>query len=144
MRDTHRERERQRQAEGEAGSMQGAGHGTQSHVSWITPWAEGSAKPLSHPGCPGLRFLTGSPRLIVRGEKNSKRGSRDSWSTPAGMQACDSGDLHRRWALGGEKWSVPACSEHGGGEKRLFSDGGAGRRRGVREREDPRMMQLLA
>ena len=24
--------------------------------SRITPWAEGSAKPLSHPGCPIFRF----------------------------------------------------------------------------------------
>ena len=50
MRDTHRER--QTQAEGEAGSVQGAWGGTRFRVSRITPWAEGSAKPLSHPGCP--------------------------------------------------------------------------------------------
>ena len=46
------ERERQTEAEGEAGSMQGAQHGTQSWVSRITPWAEGGPKPLSYPGCP--------------------------------------------------------------------------------------------
>ena len=40
------------QAEGEAGSMQGARRGTGSRVPRITPWAEGSAKPLSPPGCP--------------------------------------------------------------------------------------------
>ena len=51
MRDTEREREAMTQAEGEAGSMQGARHGTRFRVSRITPWAEGSAKPLSHPGC---------------------------------------------------------------------------------------------
>ena len=34
--------------------MQGARHGTRSWVSRITPWAEGSAKLLSHPGCPLL------------------------------------------------------------------------------------------
>ena len=33
--------------------MQGAQRGTQSWVSRIRPWAEGSAKPLSHPGAPG-------------------------------------------------------------------------------------------
>ena len=52
MRD--REREAETQAEGEAGSMQGAGRGTQSQVSRITPWAEGGAKPLCHRGCPIL------------------------------------------------------------------------------------------
>ena len=54
MRDREREREREAetQAEGEAGSMQGARRGTPSLVSKITLWAEGGAKPLSHPGCP--------------------------------------------------------------------------------------------
>ena len=56
MRD--RERGAETQAEGEAGSMQGAQHGTRSQVSRIRPWAEGSAKPLSHPGCPGARFFS--------------------------------------------------------------------------------------
>ena len=50
MRDT--QREAQTQAEGEAGSMQGARRGTQSWDPRITPWAKGSAKPLSHPGIP--------------------------------------------------------------------------------------------
>ena len=50
MRD--REREAETQAEGEAGSTQGARCGTRSLVSRITPWAEGGAKLLSHPGCP--------------------------------------------------------------------------------------------
>ena len=54
MRDTQRESER----EGEAGSMQGAGRWTRSGVSKIRPWAEGSAKPLSHWGCPLVCFLT--------------------------------------------------------------------------------------
>ena len=40
------------EAEGETDSLQGAQRGTQSQVSRITPWAEGSAKLLSHPGCP--------------------------------------------------------------------------------------------
>ena len=31
--------------------MQGAGRGTRSQVSRITPWAAEGAKPLSHPGC---------------------------------------------------------------------------------------------
>ena len=52
-----RERKAETQAEGEAGSIQGALRGIRSQVSRITPWAEGSAKPLSHPGCPGNIFL---------------------------------------------------------------------------------------
>ena len=32
--------------------MQGSRCGTPSQMSRITPWAEGGAKPLSHPGCP--------------------------------------------------------------------------------------------
>ena len=50
MRDTQREAETR--AEGEAGSMQRARRGTRSPVSRIMPWADGSAKPLSHPGVP--------------------------------------------------------------------------------------------
>ena len=52
MRDTERETETETQAKGEAGSIQGARHGNGSQNSRITPWAEGSAKPLSHLGCP--------------------------------------------------------------------------------------------
>ena len=37
--------------------MQGARHGTRSWVSRIRPWAEGCAKPLSHPGCPVVNIL---------------------------------------------------------------------------------------
>ena len=48
----HRDRERERQAEGETGFTQGAQCGTWSQVSGITPWTEGGAKLLSHPGCP--------------------------------------------------------------------------------------------
>ena len=48
MRDN--ERETETQAEGEARFMQGARRGTRSLVSRITPWAEGSAKSLGHPG----------------------------------------------------------------------------------------------
>ena len=53
-RQTEREREREAetQAEGEAGSMQRAQRGTGSRISRIRSWAEGGAKPLSHPGCP--------------------------------------------------------------------------------------------
>ena len=61
MRD--REREAETQAEGEAGSMQEVRHGTRSRVSRITPWAEGSAKPLSHLGCPVVVFKRRSPYL---------------------------------------------------------------------------------
>ena len=38
--------------------MQGDRHGTRSRVSRIRLWAEGSTKPLSHPGCPNFIFLT--------------------------------------------------------------------------------------
>ena len=55
MRDT--QREAGTQAEGEAGSMQGAQRGTRSQVSRIRPWDEGSAKLLSHPGCPKFKIL---------------------------------------------------------------------------------------
>ena len=37
--------------------MQEARRGTPSGVSWITPWAEGDAKPLSHPGIPSKELL---------------------------------------------------------------------------------------
>ena len=55
MRNTQREVETQ--AEGEAGSMLGAQRGTRLRVSRIMPWAKGSAKLLSHPGCQILIFL---------------------------------------------------------------------------------------
>ena len=44
MRDTQKKRETETQAEGEAGSPQGAHQDPR-----ITSWAEGGAKPLSHP-----------------------------------------------------------------------------------------------
>ena len=44
MRDRERGGGAETEAEGEAGSMQGVQRG-------ITRWAEGSAKPLSHPRC---------------------------------------------------------------------------------------------
>ena len=62
MRDT--ERERQTQAEGEAGSMQGAWHGTQSPISRITPWVAGSTKLLCHRGCPENQLLKMYPKSI--------------------------------------------------------------------------------
>ena len=59
MRDTETEKDAETQAEREVGPMQGARRGAQSRVSWIRPWAEGGAKPLSHPDCPSLYlFLT--------------------------------------------------------------------------------------
>ena len=71
MRD--REREAETQAEGEAGSMQGARWGTRSQDPRITTWAEGGAKPLSHPGIPyGLSF----PKC-----KKRNRGHRRSFLT---------------------------------------------------------------
>ena len=55
-REREREREAETQAEGEAGSMQEGRRGTRSWDSRITPWTEGGAKPLSHPGCPSIIF----------------------------------------------------------------------------------------
>ena len=57
MRDT--ERKEETQADGEAGSMQETRRGTRSRVSRITPWAEGSTKPLSPPGLPPTHLLKG-------------------------------------------------------------------------------------
>ena len=47
MRHTHRERQRHRQKEKQAPSRE-----PDVGLSGIKPWAEGGAKPLSHPGCP--------------------------------------------------------------------------------------------
>ena len=75
---THTEREREReaetQAEGEAGSMQGARRGTRSWVFGITPWAEGSANPLSHPGCPSPLFFNTWKKQQLREVKEVARG----------------------------------------------------------------------
>ena len=60
-RPTEREREAETQAEGEAGSMQGARRGIQFQISRIRPWAEGGAKPLSHPGSPTFPFFVMDP-----------------------------------------------------------------------------------
>ena len=57
MRDTERNREAETQAGGEAGPMKGAPRGTRSWVSRITPWAEGSAKSLSHQGALDFLFI---------------------------------------------------------------------------------------
>ena len=50
--------QRETETETQAGSMQGNWRGTQSRVSRIRPWAEGGAKPLSHPGCPKTQSWT--------------------------------------------------------------------------------------
>ena len=50
--ETHTHTEAETQAEGETGSTQGARRGTRSRVSRISPWTNGGAKPLSHPGSP--------------------------------------------------------------------------------------------
>ena len=42
--------------------MQGARRGARSQVSRIRPWAEGGAKPLSHPGIPTLLILLQSSK----------------------------------------------------------------------------------
>ena len=77
MRHTHthteREREAETQAEGEAGSMQGARRGTRSRVSRIRPWAEGGAKPLSHPGPPFIYLFI----LLMRDTERQKHRQRE-------------------------------------------------------------------
>ena len=94
--ETHREAETQ--ADREAGSMQGAQCRTQSQVSRITPWAEGGAKPLSHPGCPMSQNILldfchysklkpilacGLNQSFLMLEKK-KRKSSDAWIWPVG------------------------------------------------------------
>ena len=80
MRDTLKEREAETQAEEEAGSMQEARRGTRSRVSRITPWAEGGAKPLSHPGCPDFllyiykRFIYLKERIGIVRERQMSGG----------------------------------------------------------------------
>ena len=80
MRDT--EKEAETQAEGEAGSTQGARHGTRSPVSRIRPRAEGDAKPLSHPGCPTLEFLTDWCPLSLQHLNNHKAASQPYRRSP--------------------------------------------------------------
>ena len=55
---TEREREAETQAEGEAGSTQGARHGTLSRDPTTMP-----GRRQSHPGCPGLVFISTFSRL---------------------------------------------------------------------------------
>ena len=54
---SEREREAVTQAEGEAGSMQGAWHGTRSWNSRIMPWAEGRHSTAEPPGRPYVCVL---------------------------------------------------------------------------------------
>ena len=51
-----REREAETQSEGEAGSMQGARHGTRSQDSRITPWAKGRCQTAEPPKDPQIFF----------------------------------------------------------------------------------------
>ena len=59
MRDTQRGADTQ--AEGEAGSMQGARHGTRSRVLRVTPVRKADAEPLSRPGIPQFGFNLEEP-----------------------------------------------------------------------------------
>ena len=65
MRDTQREAETQ--AEGEAGSMQGAGCGTRSWDSRITPWAEGRCSTAKPPRVPPQSLI------LIQTEQTSKK-----------------------------------------------------------------------
>ena len=55
MTDTERERQRHRQREKQAPCREP--DWDSSLVSRITPWAEGGAKLLGHPGCPALLII---------------------------------------------------------------------------------------
>ena len=57
MIDIEREREAETQEEGEAGSMPGAGRGTQSRDSRIAPWAKGRRQTAEPPRDPLIFFL---------------------------------------------------------------------------------------
>ena len=72
MSDREREREAETQAEVEAGSTQGAQHGTRSWVSRIRPWAEGGAKPLSPLGSPACMFASVRTHTHVMYEEQLK------------------------------------------------------------------------
>ena len=61
MRDTKREAETQ--AGGEAGSMQGARHGTRSQVSRIMPWAEGVLNRWATGAAQACTFMTYRPQF---------------------------------------------------------------------------------
>ena len=50
MKDTHTHRHRQREKQAPCREPK---VGLDPPVSRTTPWAEGGAKPLRHPGCPG-------------------------------------------------------------------------------------------
>ena len=64
-REREREREAETQAEGEAGSMQGARHGTPSQVFRIAPWAKGRRQTAVPPRDPeNLNFLKFSRKLF--------------------------------------------------------------------------------
>ena len=67
--------------------MQGAQRGTRSQVPRITPWAEGGAKPLSHPGC-----LLPRSDLNVQHRNDSKKVK----GTLRSLRMC--GDLAHDWA----------------------------------------------
>ena len=120
MRDREREREREReaetQAEGEAGSMQGAQCGTPSWVSRITPWAEGGAKPLSHPGCPPIHFFLRFYLFIHERHRDREREAETQTEGEAGSNhraRCGTWSRASRitpWAEGGAKpLSHPGC-----------------------------------
>ena len=59
MRETERQRHKQREKQAPCREL-GVGLDPRSPVSRITPWAEGCAKPLSHPGCPVFPILRSS------------------------------------------------------------------------------------
>ena len=66
MRNTERVRERQRHRQREKQApLQGARRETRSRVSRIGPWAEGSAKLLSHQGCAKINFYIKKQYLIL-------------------------------------------------------------------------------
>ena len=97
MKDTGREREAETQEEGEAGSMQGARCGTRSQDSRITPWVEGGAKPLRHPGIPIYLFFKDFIYLFMRDthrEREREREREKGRDTGRGSSRLGSSRLH--------------------------------------------------
>ena len=66
--------------------MQGARHGTGSWVSKITPWTEGGAKLLSHPGCPPSESF--DSRVGPEGASVAQSVKHLPWAQGPGMEPC--------------------------------------------------------
>ena len=99
----------------------GARCGTRSRDPGVTPWAEGGAKPLSHPGCPmspGFKFSrngTVTSDLPCSGQAASQR---SVWLGHSGLAVCSP-----REGSGGVAQGRRGCKS---GRRRRTPPGGAG------------------